>query len=234
MLPVTDWLSLLDHQGSQLSNLPSVQFSSDRVRSDFDMDAVELFNLFEVSPGSDGVLHLLSPISSPESPSSQTSLAAGSLLDEVVESRDSAIGSPATSLSITDHTAGLQLLTPPLIPLPDTIFVQTDAAVLMELTQAYQDFHPPQPPVSLVDPPPGVSREGLFDPSTEPATTRNYPLSSTRRAGWPYRITSYRDDDHSHVDLPFLECRRFLECHPPAEWLQVMNHRDTLYAALQL
>ena len=35
------------------------------------------------------------------------------------------------------------------------IIVQTDAAMLLELTQAYQDFHPSQPPVSAVDPPPG-------------------------------------------------------------------------------
>ena len=73
-------------------------------------------------------------------PSSHTSPAAGSLLDEADASRDSVIGSPATSLSIADHTADLHLRTPPLIPLPDTVLLQADPALLIELTETYHDF----------------------------------------------------------------------------------------------
>ena len=61
-------------------------------------------------------------------------------------------------------------------------------------------------------------------------------------------MTCYRDDDDSSVDSQFgvhVHHPRFLEwvsapesahllCHPPAEWLQVMNRQDTLHAALQL
>ena len=230
----------LDPQGLHMSRLSLMQLSPNQVRSDFDVDTVDLFNVFEVSPVSDGVLQLLSPISSPESPSSQASPAVGSLPVEAAETRDSAITSPATSLSITDHTENLQLLTPPLIPLPDKIFVQTDSAVLMELIQVYQDF-------PVVEPHRVCHGRGRFDASTEPAATRDRPLISTRRVGCPYR-TSYRDDDHSSVDSPFgvhVHQPRFIEwvgalesarlfSRPPADWLQVMNRRDTLYSALQL
>ena len=58
------------------------------------------------------------------------------------------------SLSISDDTADLQLMMPPFIPLPDMILVQTDPALLMQLTQAYQDFLPPQAPVPAFNPPP--------------------------------------------------------------------------------
>ena len=99
-----------------------------------------------------------------------------------------------------------------------------------------------------VFPPLTTSREGPFDASTEPAATREHPLISTRRAGCPYRITSYRDDDNSSVDSQFgvlVHHPQFLEwvgapesahllSRSPADWLQVMNRQDTLNAALQL
>ena len=63
-------------------------------------------------------------------------------------------------------------------------------------------------------------------------------------------MTSYHEDDHSSVDFTFgvrmhVHQPRFLEwvgvpestrllSRPSAEWLQVMNRRDTLHAALQL
>ena len=106
-LPVMGRLTPLDPQGSQVSHLSSVQLSPNRVQSDIDVDAVELLNVFETSPRSEGVLHLLSPISTPESPLLRASPAAGSLPDEVAESRDRAIASPAMSLSITNHTPDL-------------------------------------------------------------------------------------------------------------------------------
>ena len=122
--------------------------------------------MFTVSPGTDGYLPRVSPVSSPGSP------AAGSLLDEVTGSCHSTIGSPATSLFTTGHAANLQLLSEPLIPLPDAVLLLTDPALLLELTQPCHDFIPPQEPVPSVDPPPAVlSREGPFDALTEPAAT---------------------------------------------------------------
>ena len=115
--PVTDQFAPLTPQESQVSQLSSVQLSPNRVRLDFDMDTLDVFPVFPVSPKTDGYLPLISHVSSPGSP------AAGSLLDEVALSRDSTIGSLATSLSITDHAANLQLLSPPLIPLPDTVLL---------------------------------------------------------------------------------------------------------------
>ena len=119
----------LKPQGStQESNL-----SPNRVRSDFDVDTVNLYRLF--ASRSVGYLPLISPITSPESPL----LAARSLQDEVYESVSSAGVSPATSMSITDRAAELQLMTPPLIPLPETINVQTNPGLLLQLTTAYQE-----------------------------------------------------------------------------------------------
>ena len=94
----------------------------------------------------------------------------------------------ATSLSITNRTAELQLMTPPLIPLPETIHVQTDPALLLQLTQSYREWLP-QPPRPI------LSR----------ACSYAYPGSSVisdQRDGCPYHVTSYRDDDHSSLDSP--------------------------------
>ena len=120
MLHATGRFTPPNSHGLQVSPLSSVQLSPNRVRSDFDLGAVDLFHLFTTSPRADGDMPYLSPISSP---------VAGCLPDEVAGSRDGAIGSPATSLSITDHTVDLQLMTPPLIPFPDTILVQADSAL---------------------------------------------------------------------------------------------------------
>ena len=59
---------------------------------------------------------------------------------EAAASRDSVIESLSTSLSITDHTANLCLLTPPLIPFPNTVLLHADPALLLELTKNYHDF----------------------------------------------------------------------------------------------
>ena len=64
-------------------------------------------------------------VSSVSSPSSPVSPAVCSLLDEVTWSLDNNIGSPAMSLSITDHTANIHLLSEPLIPLPDATLLDT-------------------------------------------------------------------------------------------------------------
>ena len=63
-------------------------------------------------------------------------------------------------------------MTPPLIPLPDTVLLHADSTLLLELTQTYHDFLPPHEPVPAVDTPPLTSRKGLFDALTEPAATR--------------------------------------------------------------
>ena len=174
-------------------------------------------------------------------PSSLGSLAAGSLPDEAAESRDNTIRSTATLLSITDHAANLQLLTPPLNPFPDEVLLQADPALLFKLTQTYNDFLPPQEPVPAVDPPPVLSREGPFDASSEPAATSDHPLISNGLTGCPYHMTSYRQQDIASVDLRCTDAPSSVPgvcgctgVGPPAEWLQVMDQRDTLCTALQL
>ena len=152
-----------------------------------------------------------------------------------------------TSLSITDHAANLHLLSEPLIP--DEILFDTDPARLLDLTQIYQDCVPPQGPVPSVVPPPAVlSRDGPLYASIEPTATGGHPLISTGLTVCPYRMTTYCDNDISSVDTYFgvqIHHPRFLVCvgapesawllgRPPAEWLQVMDRRDALIAAVQL
>ena len=122
VLPAVARFMALNPQGSHESHLSSEQLSPNRVRSDFDVDSVALYPLFATSPRSDGALPLISPITSPESPLSPASSAAHFLLDEAPKSFANAGVSLATSMSITDRTAELQLMTPPLIPLPETRF----------------------------------------------------------------------------------------------------------------
>ena len=114
--------------------------------------------------------------------------------------------------------------------------------------QSYHDFLPPQEPVPAVDLPPVLSREGPFDASTEPAATSDHPLISAGLTRCPYHMTSYCEEDIAGVEATFsiqVHHPRFLESvgapelacllgHQPAEWFQVKDHRDTLYAVLQL
>ena len=190
----------LNPQRSQVSHLSSVQLSPNRVRLDFEIDTVDLDPLLATSPRSAGDLLLISPISSPESPLSCASPNAHSRLDEASVSVYSSRESPATSMSVTNHTGELQLMTPPLIPLPAMTSVQADPALLLQLTQAYREWLPQPPPVPAADPQSVLSREGPFDTSAEPAATQDHPLISDQRDGCPYRVTSYRDDDHSNLD----------------------------------
>ena len=132
--PVTNLVVPLVSRESQESHLSSVQLLPNKVRVDYDIDTLDVFPVFSVSPRSDGYQPLVSPVSS------QGSLTAGSLPDEAAASRASTFGSSAMSLSITDHAANLQLLTPPLIPLPDAVLLQADPALLFKLTQTYSDF----------------------------------------------------------------------------------------------
>ena len=106
MLPNVNQFALLSHQGSQVSHLSSVQLSPNRVRLDFDMNILDVFPVFAASARSG---RYLPPVLSPELPSSRASPYADSLPDQAAASRDSVIGSPSTSLSITDHTADLRL-----------------------------------------------------------------------------------------------------------------------------
>ena len=93
-----------------------------------------------------GNLLLISPILSPESPLSCASPDVHSRPDEASASVDSGRESPATAMSITDHTRELQLMTPPLIPLPAMINVQIDPDLLLQLTQVYREWLPQLPP----------------------------------------------------------------------------------------
>ena len=239
--PVADQLETHNPQQSQVSH--SVQLSPNRVHEDFDFGTLDVFPVFTVSPGTDGYLPHISPVSS------RAHLAAGSLLDEATGSYQSTIRSPATSPSITDHAANLQLLLEPLIPLPDAMLLHRHPALLLQLTQTYHDFIPPQEPVPSVDPPPAVlSREGPFDASAEPAATSGHPLISVGLTGCHYRMTTYREDDLASVDTSFgvqVHHHRFLECVgapesarwlglPPSEWLSVMDRQDAIHAGIAI
>ena len=136
VLPIVDRLMPLNPQGStQESPLSSEQLSPNRVRSDFDVDTVDLYPMFAASQRSVGDIPLIFPILSPELLLSPVSPAARSLQVQAYESVGSAGLSPATSMSITDRAMELQM-TPPLIPLPGTINVQTDPALLLQITTA--------------------------------------------------------------------------------------------------
>ena len=111
-----------------MSQLSSVQLSPNRVRLDFDIDMMDVFPVFPVLPSTDRYLPLVSPVSSLGAP------AAGSLPDVAAALFDSTIGSLATSLSSIDHAVNLQLLSPPLIPLPDTVLLHTNPTLLLEPT----------------------------------------------------------------------------------------------------
>ena len=111
-------------------------------------------------PRSDGAL---SPITTPESPSSPTLSSARILPGEEARSFDSAGVSPATSMSITDRTTELLLLSPPLVPLPPSIQVQSDPALLLQLATAHDQWLPQPPPVSVSDSPPVLFHEGPFE-----------------------------------------------------------------------
>ena len=176
-----------------------------------------------MSPNTDGYLPLVSPVSLLCSPGAPASPAAGSLPDVAAVSRDSTIGSLATSLSSTDHAANLQLLSPPLVP--DTVLLHTDPVLLLELTQTYHNFLPPQEPVPSVDPPPGVlSREGPFDASDKPAATSDHPLISAGLTGCHYRMTTYREDDIASVDSSF-----GVQVHHPRFWSVSVRRSRPVY-----
>ena len=83
MLPGTDQCAPLNPQGSHVTLLSWMQLSPNKVRLDFDIDAVDLFPVFEVSPRSDVYQPLVSPISALVSPLSCASPAAGFLPDFV-------------------------------------------------------------------------------------------------------------------------------------------------------
>ena len=94
-------------------------------------------------------------------------------------------------------------MTPPLIPLLAMINIQTDSALLLQLTQAYREWLPQPPTVPAADPQPVLSREVPFDALAKPAATWDHLLISDQRNGCSYRVTSYRDDDHSNLNSLF-------------------------------
>ena len=198
--------------------------------------------MYVVSLKNDGYFRSVSLISTPNAlskPGSPVSPATGSLMNKVTGSFDSTVGSPVTSLYITDYTTDFNLLSEPLIPLLEVMLLQP----------APVPVRPSHAPDLQVDPSPAVfSREGPFDAFTEPADTSDHPLISLGLTGCPYRMTTYREEDIAQMDAAFgmqLHHPGFLECigasesarllgRPPAEWLQVMDRQDVLVAAMQL
>ena len=165
-------------------------------------------------------------------------------MNEVTGLFDNAVGSPVTSLSITDYAADLALLSQPLIPLLEVMMLKPAPAEVWP--NSYPGCQPSAAPALSVDP--VLSREGPFSAFSEPADTSDHPLISFGLTGCPYRVTTYREEDVVQMDTSFgmqLHHPRFLECIstpesarllgcPPAEWLQVMDHQEVLVAAMQL
>ena len=128
---VGEQLEIRNPRESRESPLSSVPLSPNRVSGDFDFGTMDVFPVFTVSPNTDGYLPRISRVSSPGSPVVPT---AGSVLDEATGSFHSTLGSLATSLYIADHAANLHLLSEPLIPIPDAVFLQADPILLLDLT----------------------------------------------------------------------------------------------------
>ena len=142
-----------------MSYVSSVQLSPNRVNKDYDDSTRDVFPVFAVSPRTDDYVPCVSPVSIPDSPAAPT---LGSLLDEATGSSGRIIGKPATSLSITDQTEHLHLLSEPLIPLPVVMLPDVDPER--------------EPAPEVVPPPAAFSQEGPFDASTETAATGDHPL----------------------------------------------------------
>ena len=143
------------------------------MRDDFKYDTLDVFPVFQVSQEHDGYLPETSQITSPEARSRQSSPlvpAPGYRLNEVTGSFDSIVGRQVTSLSITDYTADLSLLSEPLIPLPDELLL-LPLPVPMRPVPSPQGQLPVEP-ITLVDPSlMALSREGPFVASCKPGDT---------------------------------------------------------------
>ena len=96
---------------------------------------MDLYPLIVVLPRADAELPLASPVTLPELQSPDTE----DIQDKPAEQCVVTMSSADTSLSITGHAANMDLMTLPLIPLPDTITVPTDTVLPLELTKTYQD-----------------------------------------------------------------------------------------------
>ena len=111
-----------DTSPSGVISVPVVVSTPNRVREDFDFESIDVFPVCPVSPRSDGYFPSASSVSSPialSTPGSPAVPAPGYLLNKATGSFDSTVGSPVTSLLITDNAADLTLLSEPLIPLLD-------------------------------------------------------------------------------------------------------------------
>ena len=183
--PVVDLLATLHPQESQVS---SVQWSPNNVRADFDLDTIDVFPVFTVSPDTDVYVSHDSPISSPgtpdvrdspksldrpnspgspNSPDSQRLLAGpadDSRLDDTTGSYESALGSPATSLGITVLTAHLDIVEKPVLPATGLACFPPDPSRMLDWTQNYPDFIPPVGPVHSVVQPPLVLSQDFTPP----------------------------------------------------------------------
>ena len=200
----------------------------------YDFDTMDVFPMYAVSPRNDGYFPSVIPISPPNALSksgSPVTPATGSLMNEASGSFDSAVGSPVTSLSITDYTADLNLLSEPLIQHSEVMLLQPTPAPVWPHT--YPGFQPSHTLALSVDPSPAVlSCEGPFDAFTEPSNTSDRPLISFGLTRCPYRMMTYREEDVAQMDTAFgmqLHHPRFLECigapesarllgRPQAEW----------------
>ena len=152
------------------------------MREDFNYDTLYVFPVFQVSQEHVGYLPETSPVTSPEAHSKQSSPLApapGYRLNEVTGSFDSMVGSPVTSLSVTDYTAHLAMLSEPLIPLPNELLLLPLPVPMRPIPSP--DGQLPVEPIALVGPYPlTLSREGPFVTSCKPGDTGGYPFISAR------------------------------------------------------
>ena len=209
---VTDGMANIYPLQYQVSAVSSVQWSPNRVREDFTYDTMDSFPVFQVSQDNVRYLQKTSPVTSPDSRNIPG--APDSLPNEATGSLDSIVGSPVTSLSLTDFAADLSILSAPLIPLPGELLL---LPVSLPGSAAWESLGslPPLGPITSADTSQvDQSREGPFDAYCEPSDTDGHPLISTRLPGCPNRMTSYREHDIAGVDPTFgvqVHHSRFLE-----------------------
>ena len=112
----------------QVYGLSSIQLSPNRGCEDYAYNILDVFPVFQVSPDAEGYFPDMSPVTPTDLrnlPKAPYTLAHGSLPPEATGSLDSFIGSPVTSMSLTEDAADLSLLPNPLILLLDEMLLLT-------------------------------------------------------------------------------------------------------------
>ena len=155
---------------------------------DYTHNTLDVFPVFQVSPDDEGYYTDTSSVTPPDLrnlPKSPDTLAHGSLPLEATGSLDSFVGSPVTSMSLTEDAADLSLLPDPLILLQTKCYFyrcqsrcdrsRSGASITGESL------------ASVDSSPLDLSREEPFDAFCEPCDIGGHPLIMTGLPGCPYR-----------------------------------------------